>query len=288
MRKFIVGLVLGCGLTIQSPGQVYNQNVVGYVNVPIAPNRYHLLNNPLNSPPNRLTNVLNFGGVVGCEVAVWDATNQVFEPTSTYNGGGWSINYEIPVGRGFMFRAPAATTLTFVGEVLQGVLTNKVWGTNKLSLIGSMVPQAGPISGTLNFPAREGNAIFQFPSAAQTYESARMYFTNFGWQASEPTLAVAEGFFVRYPGPDAVWIRNFTVNRPAAGSPLPAPAPALESYAITDGGITLRIRKDTKRYNVQFSRDRVNWTDVAVNQTAKVWKGTLPPGEMGFFQVVAP
>ncbi len=101
------------------------------------------------------------------------------------------------------------------------------------------------------------------------------------------TLAVAEGFFVQPPGADKAGLRNFTVNRPVdSNPPPPEPSPQIESFTIRDGMVTLKINKVTKRYNVQFSTDRVNWTTIAANQTAATWKGSLPTAPAGFFQVV--
>lgn len=120
--------------------------------------------------------------------------------------------------------------------------------------------------------------------ATQQYLDAKIYFSGFGWFPNEPTNAVAEAFFVRHRGSDTNWVRNF-VPRPANSADSP---PGIDSYTIRDGTITLKINKTVKRYNVQFSSDRENWVNVATKQTAASWKGALPAGSVGFFQVVQP
>jgi len=275
----------------QGQSNVYTLNVVGYVNVTLTANRYYLICNPLDTTNNTLNTVI-VSVPEGSRVWTWDVTLQRFLGPSEYDPAipAWTIDYPVPIGKGFMFYAPANGTITFVGSVLQGALTNAVVGANKLSLLGSMVPQAGGLSGALQYPASDGDTISQYSTPAQQYPDTRSYYSGYGWYANEPTLAVAEGFFVRHPGPDTNWVRNFTVNLAAGTSPptVVEPAPTIEGFSIRDAVVTLKVSKETERYNVQFSTDRVNWTNIAVNQTAATWQGPLPPGPAGFFQVVQP
>jgi len=282
--------LIALALPFEAAGQVYSGNVVGYVNVPVGTNRYHLIANPLRTTNDTLNTVLP-SAPAGSRVWIWDVASQRFVGPAVYSPPPvlWSTNFPIPVGKGFMFHTSTYGTLTFVGEVLQGALSNGVAGANRLSLLGSMVPQAGAFSTTLAFPPSDGDSVYQFSTAAQSYFDARSFYLDYdsSWHPNEPTLAVAEGFFVQHPGADKAWLRNFTVNRPVdSNPPPPEPSPQIESFAIRDGMVTLKINKMTKRYNVQFSTDRVNWTTIAVNQTAATWKGSLPPAPAGFFQVV--
>ena len=103
-------------------------------------------------------------------------------------------------------------------------------------------------------------------------------------------MNVAEGFFVYRTVANVPWIRNFTVNRPAGPAPPEPtePAPEIASFSIRDDVITLKVDKATKRYNVQYSTDRENWITIATDQTATTWRGNVPPGPRGFFQVTQP
>ncbi len=127
--------------------QVFTANIVGYVNVPLTANRYHLVSNPLSASTNTLNGAVA-NQANGSRAWIWNVTNQVFEGPSVYDAAlnVWSINYPIPVGKGFMIHTPTSGTITFVGEVLTGSRTNSVAGTNKLSLLGSIVPQSGGLS----------------------------------------------------------------------------------------------------------------------------------------------
>src|SRR5262245_50981047 len=110
-------LVLAIGLLMFALAQEMQANVVGYVNVPLT-NGYNFLENPLNvtsgtngTVNNSITNVLR---VVpdGTEVFLWDTTNQAFTPPSIYSAASsnWSINYLLPVGRGFVLLANTVWT----------------------------------------------------------------------------------------------------------------------------------------------------------------------------------
>jgi len=112
-------------------------------------------------------------------------------------------------------------TMTFVGEVPQGNLTNPVTITgNKLSLIASQVPvSAGLSTAIMNFPAADNDTIYFFDGPTQKYLDAITYAAGAGWfdssGAKDPTPAVGEGFFlVSGASANRTWTRTFTVNVP--------------------------------------------------------------------------
>jgi hypothetical protein len=290
-------LVFGLALAFALLPALRLQAVVGYINLTCT-NGYNYVANQLDLDGTGLSNtimtVIGTQAPHGTRVYLWDATNQVFTAPATFstNCNCWDRNYNLPFGKGFVIWANAQWTFTMVGTVLQGRLVNFVPGTNKLSLLCSMVPQAGWLSTDLAFPPGDGDTVYQWLTPSQRFNDARGYFAGYGWYASEPTIAVGEGFFVRHPGPDTNWVRNFTVmlaaTTAARSAVASAPAPDIESCSIRNGTVTLKMNKAAKHYNVQFSTDRVNWKNVAVNQKGAIWKGAVPPGPLGFFQVVNP
>jgi hypothetical protein len=210
-------------------------------------------------------------------------------------GFGWNGNFIINPGRGFVLHTTNQFTNTWVGEVMQGALTNAVAGTNRFSLLGSIVPQTGSLSAVLGFPGSDGDNAQLFSVGAQKFLDPCSYFDGHGWfdpsgasGVDGPTLEVGRSFFVQHPGPNKNWVRNFTVNRPSGYEPPPEPVSQIENFTLRDGLVTLKINKITKRYNVQFSTDRVNWTTIAANQTATTWRGPVPAEPAGFFQIVNP
>jgi len=152
-----------------------------------------------------------------------DTTIYKFNPTTGYSGnafqfGEWSNpNATLLPGEGVFILNPTATafTVTFVGEVPQGTLTNAL--PVGFSIRSSIVPQSGLLATDLGFPLKDaGNndidvTIYRFnvPGKPAGYTG---YAYEFGAWSSEPSPAVGEGFFVSTPV--AVnWVRTFDVNQ---------------------------------------------------------------------------
>jgi hypothetical protein len=96
-------------------------------------------------------------------------------------------------------------TVTFVGNVSQGSLTNSL--VSGFNMVASQVPQSGLVQTDLELPIANGDQVFRYDGTSFTSYSS----TIFGWTPSEPTVEVAEGFFVKKNAP-ANWTRNFSVN----------------------------------------------------------------------------
>jgi hypothetical protein len=79
-----------------------------------------------------------------------------------------------------------------------------------LNLVASKVPQAGKLTADLGYTPADGDIVFQWDVAAQTYKQPNAF--DFGaWTGGEPTIAVGEGFFLQ-KGAAGTWTRNFSVN----------------------------------------------------------------------------
>ncbi len=272
---------------------------VGYVNVKLSAG-YNFVANPLDGLPNNsITNVL-LSVPDGTELYLWNVTNQVFELVATYSAGfGWDVTaVQLPPGLGFVLWVPSAYTSTFVGDVLQGSLTNFVVGGNKLCLLGSKVPIEGALGSTLFFPNINGADIQIFNRVSQSYLDACTFFPAYGWYdpagvagTDGPVMIPGYGFFVRNPGPDTNWVQNFIVPSPppqTAGTPS-KPSTEISSLAVTGGTVTLKVHNPrAARFDVQFSSDGRSWTTVATNQTGTVWRDRFRAGRQGFYQVVNP
>lgn len=138
----------------------------------------------------------------------------------------------IAPGEGFFIQpfvnsAPASLAVTFVGEVMQGALSNTLPGPNQYAMRSSQVPQSAPIgdeatTGTLLFAAEDGDTLFIFDAATQTYKEPYQYVGGFGWFSANtddpgpqgPTIGVGTGFFVvkSATATKTAWTRSFSVN----------------------------------------------------------------------------
>jgi len=187
----------------------YSANVVGYYNVVCPANQYMLLGNPLHTTNDVLGNVIpnpipnsivqNYlGGYTGYS---FDDVDLVWVP----NG-----NLPLPPGQGFFFKSPTATTLTFVGEVLQGQFTN-TFPKGQYTIRASIVPQLGRLTTDLGLPGEPNDILqtFNYNWTAYSFDDI-----DLAWVPSEPTNTIGRGFFYKKAttGTRTSWIQNFTVQ----------------------------------------------------------------------------
>jgi hypothetical protein len=188
------------GLSL-SMAQVYSVNAVGYVNVDID-SGFKIVANPLNAGGNMLSEVIP-STTTGVQALMWNGSG--FTPSAYIEGVGWTQDLPFPPGVAMFMTAPAATTITFVGEVPQGVLSTDL--PAGFSLKGSPVPQSASLL-DLGFPAVTGDQILFWTG---TGYAPSAYIEGVAFTGRD-TPAVAEGFFVQNPGADKVWTRTFSVN----------------------------------------------------------------------------
>jgi hypothetical protein len=190
---------------------VYSLNVVGYVNKVIAgggPNgSYTAVANPLNAATNTIgallsslpsgAAVLKWNGVDDYDI--YDKVGANFVP----NG-----NASLAPGEGVLiYLLSGSVTNTFVGEVLQGNLTNAY--AAGLTMSGNKVPDSGPVSSMQLTNVPSGSALLKWNFALQDFDIFDRVGAN--WIPATPTLDVGESFFMSAISPFN-WVRNFTVQ----------------------------------------------------------------------------
>ena len=221
-----LGLVGVAGVSAQS---VYSVNAVGYVNLQLV-SGYNLICNPLNGTNNNLNTVIPVA--LGDSIAFrWNPGSQSFLQADTYfdvgdpllngwyDGGGNKTSTAVNPGEGFFVQSPSTTTLTFVGEVPQGNLTNSI--PSNFSFKSSIVPQSVGIT-TIGFPGVNDMLYQAWNPAGQGYAQALTYFDvgdpllngfyTGGGDKVDPTPAVGQGFLIFNPGVTLNWGRSFSVN----------------------------------------------------------------------------
>ena len=209
--KTLLAALLAAGVAASAVAQsnVYSLNVVGYYNVSMGANQKVMIGNQLNTTNNTLAGIIpnpvpgsqffKFNG--GFSGYVFDDVDLVWTPDG---------NVSLAPGEGGFFISPAATTLTFVGEVRQGSLTNTLPKTTKV-LRASIVPQAGKVSTDLGVPGEAGDQLFTFSGGYTGYVFDDV---DLVWTPSEPTIGVGGAFFYikSSVATQPLWIRNFTVQ----------------------------------------------------------------------------
>jgi hypothetical protein len=200
-----------CVATSMAQSNVYSLNVVGYHTVTVPGNAYALIANQLNTTNNTLASVIpnpppntqfyKYTTGVGYASYQFDEFDLVWAPDG---------NTTLNPGEGGFIRNPGGSpmSITFVGEVLQGSLTNAV--PTGYSIRASKVPQAGGVTSVLQFPAGPNDQVYKYiPNSG--YTSFQFDEFDLVWAPSEPNFAVGESFFVnKVAGTN--WVRSFTVQ----------------------------------------------------------------------------
>jgi hypothetical protein len=206
-KTLVLSALLGIAASpLFAQTNVYSVNAVGYVQVVLNPGIFQMIANPLNTTNNTLPGVLP-APPSGTVVYKWNGSTYV---SSSYRFGNWSDpSMTLNPGEGCFIKAGGSGpfTNTFVGEVLQGTLSNPLLAG--FTLASSKVPQAGGLQTQLGLTPVNGDVVYQWDVANQTYASHSFRFGS--WGGGEPQIGVAEGFFYSTSTSNN-WSRSFSVN----------------------------------------------------------------------------
>jgi hypothetical protein len=186
-------------------------NTLGYVNVSVPPG-FSLLSNPLiNRVDSRIFKL--FGGDYpdGCKIFLLRSggfiTVEYFADSKEWLPAEYAA-IELFPGEGFFFQNAGSTlTITFVGEVPQGTLTNHI--PAGYSLRASMVPTQDTLD-HWDFPAEPGDQVFILNPKTGGYTGYWFDEFELRWQPSPPPFTVGEAFYV-FKGKAADWVETFSV-----------------------------------------------------------------------------
>ncbi len=190
--------------------QVYSVNAVGYVNKSL-PKGFSIVANPLNSGGNKVSEV--FGANPGA-LTIYQFGDAGFSVNS------FDTDFEewdngdavVAPGEGFFVNnaGDAAATVTFVGEVPQGDLSNAL--PKGFSIRSSQVPQEGKLDSDLGFPTDEAVTVYQYGANGYTISSYDADFEEWDTDdAAGPVVGVAEGFWVLRESATN-WTRSFSTS----------------------------------------------------------------------------
>jgi hypothetical protein len=210
--------------------QVYSLNAVGYINVTLAPNFTMVTDqlyasNAVNGviPPQYVSPLLDAqlctGAYNGIVIFKYDSVNgytvlDVDSLNTPVPWGGPAATTTLNPGEAVFVYNPYGTniTLTFVGQVPQGNLTNTL--NQNFNLIGSIVPQAGALDTNLTLVPNPGDVVFLYDpvNGYSVYDQSST--DPSGWGGGvKPNVAVGQGFFYYTPNAAGLkWVRNFKIN----------------------------------------------------------------------------
>jgi len=199
-------------------GTVFSVNAVGYVNTTLKPG-FNLISNPLTASDNSITGLFS-ALPFGTQVSKFDSTSGKFttatydDITSAYIPASAAALTVVP-GEGVFVKNGGKTdlTVTFVGEVSQGNLSNPI--PKGLSIRSSQVPQAGKLSTDLGYKATAGDQASQYNPLTQKFTTFTFDDITNAWiaggVANEPSFGVGEAFFLK-AAVATTWTRTFSVN----------------------------------------------------------------------------
>ena len=240
MRKtlLIAAAALAAGV-ISSQAQVYSQNVVGYVNLPLTNGVLTCIAPPLDldgtgtndtissvfTTPSLGDTVYAYNGS-GYDVIGYIAHGSghpVVYTTNWFNGSTASPGYKLNPGVSVFYLPAATATATVVGNVLQGTNLQNAYfpAAGNVALVGSQVPIGGGLTSVLGYNPSLGDNVYIYDNGAYDVYSyiahgsghPVVYTTNWfnGSTPGEPVLNVGQGFWI-LPVASTNWYQTLNVN----------------------------------------------------------------------------
>jgi hypothetical protein len=221
---------------------VYSLNAVGYINVTAYPGFTIIADQLIGATNNQIVNLFPNGPGSATEGA-YDGltiykfsggayTSDVGDSQLGQGTTGWDSGGVITLnpGEAAWIHNNRSTnfTLTFVGTVPTGTLSETINGPNQFNLISSIVPQGGDLvtnMGLTNFNIGDQVYVYNYNAAGTvgTYTTYTSDSPGFGistsylgeWDApGDPQVAVGQGFWYHTgaTGATFTWTRTFSVN----------------------------------------------------------------------------
>jgi hypothetical protein len=200
--------VIASGFTAATAQSVYSVNAVGYVNLNIG-SGFTMIANPLNTTNNTIGSLLTALPDFTL-LYKWNESTVQFD-IATFAFGSWLDHpeYTLNPGEGAFISSDSPFTVTFVGEVLQGDLTNSI--PANFSIRSSKVPQTGTVTALGLTGLSDFDLIYKWNPAALPPQYDVFTFAFGGWLGDEPVINVGESFFLSTSAP-LNWTRTFSVN----------------------------------------------------------------------------
>jgi len=220
----IAAAALAAGV-MHSQAQVYSQNIVGYINVPINTG-YNMIANQLDldgtGTNNTVISVLGTNSLpAGSAVLTWTGTNFITDSFSVPRGktqAVWaSTTTPLSIGQGFFVVNPGPpTNIVEVGNVFTGTNVNPFLASAGYSAVGSVSPVAGDLITNLDYTPSVGDAVELFNNSATNYTTYNYSIprgkTQAVWAPGVPQISVAQGFFITTTNRAPVWTEILNVQ----------------------------------------------------------------------------
>jgi energy-converting hydrogenase Eha subunit A len=224
MRKtLLIAAAAFAASVISSQAQVYSQNIVGYVNIPLTAGVLANVAPSLDLDGTGTNNTVSTvfpTPVLGDNVYVFNGSgyttlnykslgtgHPVVYTTNWFLGVTASPNYPINPGESVFYLPAANETVTQVGTALTGTNVNAYFpAAGQVALLSSVIPISGGLTSVLGYKPNLGDNVYIYNGTGYTtynYKSLGtghpvVYTTNWflGVTASEPVVNVGQGFLI--------------------------------------------------------------------------------------------
>lgn len=202
-----------------SNAQVYSANVVGYVQLQLT-NGFNMICNPLDLDGTGTNNTIQttLGTQLPSGSAAYAFANGAFvSPSALFSHGAWgggtnAVNTALNPGGGIFLSVAGGSpvTVTFIGNVLQGSLSNAY--NAGFNIISSQVPIAGTMQHQLGYAPTAGDSVYVWNALAQAYNTPSSLYSHGAWNV-EPNLSIGQAVFLKSAAAGGgAWTTNFTVQ----------------------------------------------------------------------------
>lgn len=195
-------------MATQAQSNVYSQNIVGYVNVPL-PTGYTLVANQLDldgtGASNTIYSVLGTNLPPNTQVLAWNGST--YSSSKLTAAHKWvpenaAIDAAMSPGSGFFVDVPETTNVTLVGTVIQG--TNNIAINAGYQIVSPIAPIAGGVTSVEGYVPSKGDQILIWNGSL--YSSKK--YSGTAWIGGEPTFSVGESVFLNAVS-NNVWTQTF-------------------------------------------------------------------------------
>jgi hypothetical protein len=193
----IAAAALAAGV-MTSQAQVYSQNIVGYINIPLTPG-YNLVANQLDvdgtGTNNGIFTTIGTNLPTGTKVLSWNGSGYssatYAASTQKWIGNSSVISNSMNPGAGFFIDVGVVTNVTFVGNVITGTNTYPI--VTGYQVVAPSGPVAGTIDTTNGYHPSKGDKILVWNGSGYSGKT----YSGTTWIGGDPQLTVGQSVFLQ-------------------------------------------------------------------------------------------
>ena len=169
-----------------------SSNIVGYTQISLVTGN-NLVANTLDNGSGNGSHALFTGLPDQSALFTWNGSSFVVD---NFSFGAWDLadpGVALPPGVALFVNVPSAASIYFVGQVVQ-TSSVTIAASPAFSFVGSVLPIAGALDTALSYAPQEGDAVFTWDAAHQSYVVNNYSFGS--WDSGSPQIAIGQGIVI--------------------------------------------------------------------------------------------